>query len=98
MSRYIHVKVSRTKNLSVKINSRIKATIFSFKLNQFWRLNQFYETKQVKINSTHLELILAPLKLESNIYKWTTHKVILIFLIIFCLFGFLCHHIVGIIR
>jgi hypothetical protein len=59
---YIDAKVSWTKSLSIKINSRIKS--YDFYQNQFY----FWETKRVKRNSTPQESILAPLGLKPNIH------------------------------
>jgi hypothetical protein len=59
MFEFIHVKVSKQINLSLKINS-------SFKLYQLRRQNQFCSRaiKHVKINSKPLESILTPPKVE----------------------------------
>jgi hypothetical protein len=71
---YINAKVSWTKNLTVKINSRIRsseATISSLsRINYGGRINYTFEKKikQVRINSTRLKLILAVRELKPNIH------------------------------
>jgi hypothetical protein len=71
---YIHVKASRTINLSSKIMFWVLNS--SFKLESILELKSI---KYIKINSTPLESIFLHLKVEPNIHisyfleKWVEH-------------------------